>query len=58
VDIPLDATDLGGYPLTVTVSGLPSGLNIDPSKEEKRTFSNGIKISGFAHPQARSAKQG
>ena len=31
VDLPLSATDSGGYPLTYVVSGLPAGLSADPS---------------------------
>jgi Bacterial Ig domain/Putative Ig domain len=34
VDLTLNATDPGGYPLTVTDSGLPSGLSIDPGSGE------------------------
>jgi hypothetical protein len=34
VDLPLTATDAGGYPLTFTASGLPTGLSIDPKSGE------------------------
>src|SRR6202040_596785 len=34
VDLALDPTDLGGYPLTFTSSGLPTGLTIDPGSGE------------------------
>ena len=34
IDVPVNAGDTGGYPVTFSATGLPSGLSVDPSSGE------------------------